>query len=164
MTAMLAQSPLTRLAWRFTHLLEGEFTRNKAQFAHHRYPILAPLPSSGARTRPLQDSNCEGPFLYAVMNGSGDVCYIGKSEERNVLARWIRPGNGGPAKHYWTHSTKGGGCVFRIADGLREGEVFELRYVTLRELVDQGVIRPGASVGDAEQQLIAAMSPRWNMN
>lgn len=152
----------TRLAWEFTHLLPGSFRRNKADYAHHEYPILAPLPPHGSRTEPREPAAHVGPFLYFVVDERCTVLYVGKSEERNVLKRWIRPGNGGPSSHYWTHSTKGGGCVFRIAEGLREGRRYQLRYAPLGELQRAGLVSPGLPLEAAEREAIAALRPAWN--
>ncbi|MEJ8837630.1 hypothetical protein [Ramlibacter sp. AN1133] len=152
----------THLAWEFTHLLPGTFRRNKVEFAHHEYPILGPLPAQGPQTRPLESSPLEGPFLYFVVDDRGAVCYVGKSQEQTVLKRWIRTGTGGPARHYWTHSTKSGGAVFRIAEGLRQGRRFQLRYTALDELRRAGWVAAGVPLDAAERQAIATLHPRWN--
>ena len=101
----------TYLAWNFETVLTGTFRRNKADFAHHQYPILAPLPSDGRNTPAIEKSIQGGPCLYFVCDDRQHVCYVGMSKEDQVIHRWVRPGIGGPAKHYWTHSTKSGGCV-----------------------------------------------------
>lgn len=152
----------TSLAWEFTHLLPGSFRRNKADYAHHEYPILAPLPPQGSRTEPHETTAHVGPFLYFVVDERSEVWYVGKSEERSVLKRWIRPGNGGPSSHYWTHSTKGGGCVFKMAEGLRQGRRYQLRYAPLSELQRAGFINAGVALETAERQAIAALRPAWN--
>lgn len=154
----------TSLAWEFTHLIAGSFRRNKAQFAHHDYPILGPLPSRATRTELLEKSSEPGPFLYFVMDDKENVCYVGKSEESNILKRWIRPGNGGPASHYWTHSTRAGGCVFNIAEGLRRGGRYQLRYASLGGLQRAGVVSPACALEDAERQLIDNLRPAWNVD
>jgi hypothetical protein len=153
----------TNLAWEFTHLMPGTFRRNKADFAHHEYPIIAPLPSNASKTEPHERTTHAGPFLYFVVDEHLNVCYVGKSAERNVLKRWIRPGNGGPAGHYWTHSTKSGGCVFNMAEGLRRGCRYQLRYAALRELQDHGLVDSELTLEDAERHIIAKLSPPWNL-
>ena len=161
----------TSLAWTFTHLLPGTFTRNKQQFAHLVYPILGPLPTTKSKTQPTESHHGAGPFVYFVIDSSSRLCYIGKSQEACVLKRWIRPGNGGPSTHYWTHSIKGGGSVFNIAEGLLRGDgPFSLRVTTLDVLR----AKLGAALGvdtatsaeDAlklfESHLIREMRPVWN--
>src|ERR1035437_4230988 len=99
----------THLAWTFTNVLPGTFKRNRPEQAHLDFPILAPLPNLATKTRPLEECGSIGPFIYFVTDGAGRVRYVGKSKETSVIKRWVRPGVGGPAKHYWTHSTKTGG-------------------------------------------------------
>lgn len=167
----LPTSITTRLAWQFFELLPGSFKRNKAQFAHHDYPIIAPLPTMGPSTRPLEECAEPGPFIYFVLNRNGVVCYVGKSQEKCVLQRWIRPDNSATKKHYWTHSTREGGNVFRIAEGLRNGDgPFALRYTTLRSLFPQFADRFGINAGADEKTALARMEkglidllkPQWN--
>ncbi len=161
----------TYLAWQFSKIIPGTFKRNKKQFAHLDYPILAPLPTNAAKTKPLEQCPAEGPFIYFVHDGTGRLCYIGKSKEQCVIKRWVRPGIGGPSEHYWTHSTVSGGNVFNIAEGLRRNEgPFSLRYTSLSALL----LTYGATFGistdmDAdlalqrmEERLIGLLSPKWN--
>lgn len=161
----------TFLAWKFTEILSGTFTRNKKDLAHHRYPILAPLPSLGRATLPIEECGAAGPFIYFVLDGNRRVCYIGKSEESSVIGRWVRPGVGGPTSHYWTHSTKSGGSVFNIADGLRRGDgPYELRYVPLSDLMplyaqalDIAADTPTKTpLERVEIHLIRTLEPSWN--
>lgn len=161
----------TYLAWSFTDVLDGTFKRRKQEFKHHDYPILSPLPAPGARQTPLEGDDVMGPFIYFLVDQTGEVQYVGKSEERNVLMRWSRPGDGGPAKRYWTHSIRGGGCVFNIAVALQSGKgPFHLRFAPLSELRNRCTaalgIDPALNEKDAleraEQALIAALRPHWN--
>jgi hypothetical protein len=161
----------TSIAWTFTHLLSGTFKRNRPAFAHHDYPILAPLPDRKTQTRPQNNAHAKGPFIYFVTDDRGRVCYVGKSEEEHILRRWIRPGRGGPTSHYWTHSTAAGGCVFEIARGLREGlGPFRLSFVTLSDLSEQhpGLVESSAGItlkaqlAKAEAILIRQLHPLWN--
>jgi hypothetical protein len=161
----------TFLAWTFTEILPGTFTRKKADFAHHRYPILAPLPSLGRATQPVEECDAAGPFIYFVLDGRGTICYVGKSQESNVIARWVRPGVGGPSSHYWTHSTKSGGSVFNIADGLRRGDgPYSLRYAPLATLTPQlaaefdiAADAPTAlALRRMEDGLLRTLLPAWN--
>jgi len=159
----------THLAWRFESVLPGRFRRNKRDFAHTDFPILAPLPLAGSRTRPLEGGEAEGPFLYFVVDGSGDVQYVGKSEESCVLKRWIRPGTGGPSSHYWSHATRSAGCIKNIEAGLRAGHgPFELRFQTLTS-IEAGLRRIGSACATAddrlaatERALIRLLAPPWN--
>lgn len=126
----------TYLAWEFSTVLPGTFKRNKKQFAHHNYPILAPLPSKGSSTRPIEECKTSGPFIYFVLDRQGRLCYIGKSQEKCVLQRWIRPDNSTPKRHFWTHSTASGGNVFNIAQGIERGEgPYTLRYAPLSSML-----------------------------
>ena len=161
----------TYLAWSFAQVLPGTFKRNRPEFLHHDYPILAPLPVQGAKQRPVEGDGLQGPFIYFVLNVDGLVQYVGTSKEEHVLKRWIRPGNGGPARYYWTHSTALGGCVFNIAEGLRNGRgPFQLRFTPLQTLRAElsGDLELGADLDDeialtrAERSLIAMLRPAWN--
>lgn len=162
----------SQLAWTFTHVLPGNFRRNKAQFAHHEYPILAPLPPAGPSTPPVEGAGETGPFLYFVVDAAGRVCYVGKCKEKTVIKRWVRPGVGGPAKHYWTHSTAAGGNVFELARGLSAGQgPYELRFTTLqrwREVTGAQLgigagLDEDAALSVAEQVLIKELAPAWNV-
>ena len=133
------------------------------------WPLCLSL--QGNQQRPLQGSTVAGPFIYFVLDDRNRVFYVGKSKENHVLKRWIRPGKGGPAHFYWTHSTRAGGCVFNIAEGLREGlGPYHLRFVPLATLraehadalgIDDALSEDEA-LGCAERILIRVMNPKWN--
>lgn len=158
----------TYVAWRFDRVLSGTFRRNKADFAHHLYPVLGPLPTAARNTPALQTSRQAGPYLYFVCDDQAQVLYVGKSLEKQVLQRWIRPGTGGPANHYWTHSTERGGCVFNIAQGLQSGQSaqYTLRYVPLGEIGDdvwqELGLKSAPALDVAERAFIAALGADWN--
>lgn len=135
----------TYVAWRFTSVLPGSFRRAKKAFEHLAYPILTPLPDAGSKTRSLERSAQGGPYVYFVCDDTDRVRYVGKSLEKDVISRWTRPGLGGPAKHYFTHSRKSGGCVFSIAEAMNAGESshFTLRYVPVAEIADDVLARLG---------------------
>lgn len=172
MSSKLPTQFKTYLAWRFDATLEGSFRRKKAQFSHHEYPILAPLPTLGRRTPVMERSKRGGPYIYFVCDSSNYVCYVGKTLEASVIHRWVRPGIGGPAQHYWTHSTRSGGCVMAISDGLRRGlsQHYTLRYVPLAEISDDclaqfGIVRasdPSDAAIRVERALIDTLNPKWN--
>jgi len=158
-------------AWSFTEVIPGTFKRNKKIFRHHDYPIIGPLPSSGPKTPPLEGAGIKGPFIYLVLNKRGKICYIGKSQEKNLISRWVRPGEGGPVSHYWSHSTTTGGCVFKIAEGIRAGDgPYALRFSTLQELMPVYAKKLSISETLPEVQKLKAMeiglinlySPPWN--
>lgn len=153
MPAVLPADLRTYVAWRFDAVLEGSFRRNKADYAHHRYPILSPLPSAGRHTAPLEASASSGPYVYFVCDAGGLVRYVGKSLEEQVIHRWVRPGVGGPAKHYWSHSTRSGGAVFEIARGLQSGRsrCYDLRYLPLAELGSS--YRTGFGIGPVSSDI-----------
>ena len=161
----------TYLAWTFHEVLPGTFKRNKKQFAHHDYPILGPLPAQKASTKVLEDCGSKGPCIYFVVDGRGKVCYVGKSKEASVIKRWVRPGLGGPASHYWTHSTQLGGCVFNIADGIREGQgPYSLRYAVMGQLMASysavfcitPIDSEDVALEKMERGLIGLIAPAWN--
>lgn len=162
----------TYTAWTFNKVEAGTFRRNKRDFAHHEYPILSPLPTNGRQTKALEASRLGGPYIYFVTDDCGQVRYVGKSLEDQVIQRWVRPGIGGTAKHYWTHSTKSGGCVFNIAKGLQGGESREytLRYVPLMEIAPEvfmqlglpGMTDPTLFLPLVEQALVNRLNPDWN--
>lgn len=161
----------TSLVWSFTHLLPGTFKRNKKDYAKLDYPILAPLPTAKTKTQPIEPHPVEGPFIYFVVDAATQLCYVGKSQEKDVIKRWIRPGIGGPATHYWTHSIKGGGSVFNIAEGLRRAKgPYHLHVTNLKNVLakfgkELGV-HASMSAEDAltmvESYLIREMRPTWN--
>lgn len=113
-----------------------------------------------------------GPFIYFVLNNKEQICYIGKSLERNVIVRWVRPGIGGPASHYWSHSTAAGGCVFEIAEGLRMGVgPFALRFSPLLELMPTYARKLSIAEYLSDEEKLKAMevglidlfAPPWNV-
>lgn len=161
----------TYLAWQFSNVIPGTFKRNKKQFAHLDYPILAPLPTNAGKTKPIEQCPAEGPFIYFVHDGAGRLCYIGKSKEKCVIKRWVRPGIGGSSEYYWTHSTASGGNVFSIAEGLRRNEgPFSLRYTSLSALLPTYASMfsiladtdANLALQQMEQGLIGLLSPTWN--
>ena len=82
------------------------------------------------------------------------------------------PGIGGPATHYWTHSTKAGGCVFEIANGLEKGlsSHYLLRYVPFEEVsaaalgdLDVSSMNSSApNIEKVEKFFIQTLNPEWN--
>jgi hypothetical protein len=160
---MKFESLRTALAWEFTHLERGTFRRNKAAFAHHQYPILGPLPTHGPATAPKEHVKDPGPFLYFVVDDTRTVVYVGKSQEANVLKRWIRPDNSAPPVHYWTHSTASGGCVFNIAAGIHKGRTYQLRYAPVAALQELGFVNAGSTLPQAERLAIHTFRPTWNV-
>ena len=159
----------THLAWQFDSVLPGTFRRNKKAFAHIDFPILAPLPHRGAATDVLEGVSTSGPFIYFVRDCEGQVCYVGKSKEKSLVKRWVRPGIGGPTTHYWTHTNVTAGCVRRIASGIVEGRgPYQLRFLPLNSFPSTYIERfqsdfPGLDPLDqAERGAIAMLSPLWN--
>lgn len=159
----------TYLAWQFESVLPGHFRRNKKDYAHIEFPILAPLPLRNAATEPLEGATLTGPFIYFVLDRHREVCYVGKSKEKTVIKRWVRPGSGGPATHYWTHTNERAGCVRRIAAGIRTGQgPFQLRFVPV-DSIPSTYMRQFAEphfhldpLERAERGLISIVSPTWN--
>lgn len=157
------------LAWRFDSVLPGTFRRNKNEYAGIDFPILAPLPLRRAATEPIDGKGVVGPFLYFVQDRDEDVQYVGKSKEKTVVKRWVRPGFGGPATHYWTHTNKTAGCVRRIAEGIQSGRgPFHLRFVSVDALPPAYVERFSAmypqhdALERAENGFMSLLRPAWN--
>ncbi len=172
MTAKLPTFLKTYLGWKFDAVLPGTFQRNKKAFAHLDYPILAPLPTARAKTPTIEGQGKTGPFVYFVCDANDEVRYVGKSNERQITQRWIRPGNGGPSTHYWTHSIGSGGCVFHIANGLGGGEsaFFTLNFVPVSEVENEALRflgvdecgTPESLASNLESALIRKLRPDWN--
>lgn len=172
MQAKLPTQLKTYLGWKFDAVLPGSFRRNKEDFAHLDYPILSPLPTAGAATPTIERSSQLGPYVYFVCDADGNVRYVGKSKEKYITQRWIRPGVGGPSSHFWTHSIGSGGCVFNIAQGLQSGEsrFFTLHYVPVAEIGDELRQSLGVPEGNdlasiatsLEKALIRNLCPDWN--
>lgn len=159
----------THLAWRFESVLPGSFRRNKRDFAGIDFPIIGPLPCKNASTTPLEGRDSDGPFIYFVLDAAGNVHYVGKSKEKTVIKRWVRPGIGGPASHYWTHTNRSAGCIRRIAEGLRSGHgAFELRFAGLSQLPPAYMAHFEAAYPDleplerAEKGCMSLLRPTWN--
>lgn len=133
--AQLPSDLKTHVAWRFESLVPGMFRRAKKAYADIDFPILAPIPHLKAATEPLEGANIVGPFIYFVADRNGQVHYVGKSKEKTVIKRWVRPGFGGPATHYWSHTNKTAGCVRRIAEGIQAGHgPFHLTFTSINTL------------------------------
>ena len=81
----------TYVAWTFTRVLPGTFKRNKKIFAQLNYPILTPLPNLKSNTRPIEERESKGPFIYFVLDGGERLCYLDKSKESSLIKRWVRP-------------------------------------------------------------------------
>ena len=167
--ALIPDDIPTYLAWRFDSVVPGSFRRNKADYAHIDFPILAPLPTRKASTPPIEGGAVLGPFIYFVVDASQSVHYVGKSEENTVVKRWVRPGIGGPSTHYWTHTNKMAGCIRRIAEGIqRGGGPFQLRFAAASN-VPAGYIsqfvQQYPSLGrldQTEKGFMALLRPAWN--
>jgi len=149
--------------------LLGTFRRNKKDYADIEFPILAPLPIGRAATEPLEGKTVAGPFVYFVADRDEQVHYVGKSKEKTVIKRWVRPGLGDPTTHYWTHTNKSAGCVRRIADGIREGRgPFLLRFVSVGALPLTYMARFSAMyplhdpLERAEKGFMSLLLPAWN--
>jgi hypothetical protein len=168
--AKIPSDVVTHLAWTFESVLPGSFRRNKQAFAGIDFPILAPLPSGNTATEPVEGANEVGPFVYFVSDRLGEVHYVGKSKEKTVIRRWVRPGTGGPATHYWSHTNKSAGCVRRMAEGIRSGQgPFTLRFVSVAALplhyLDRFFSRhPEPDVLESiEKGFISLLNPTWNV-
>ena len=159
----------TFLGWQFEGVIPGNFRRNRKGFSNIEFPILSPLPDKGASTTPIEGGSLSGPFIYFVVNELGEVCYIGKSKEKTVIKRWVRPGIGGPSTHYWTHATKKAGCVRNIASGMEKGlGPYQLRFIPVSVINSKYKEQLNAeyqNIDDLEQierGLITLLKPKWN--
>jgi hypothetical protein len=167
--AQLPPDLSTHVAWRFESVLPGSFRRDKEDYADIDFPILAPLPPRNAATEPLEGAKTVGPFIYFVVDRDGEVKYVGKSKENTVIKRWVRPGLGGPATHYWTHTNKTAGCVRRIANGIQSGRgPFHLRFIGTSTLPSPYMERfsslhPNLELLErAEKGFMSMLEPAWN--
>ena len=168
----MAQIPTdlhTHLAWQFDSVLPGHFSRAKADYADIEFPILSPLPDRKSSTRPREGADQSGPFVYLVVDRHGDVQYIGKTKEKTVIKRWVRPGVGGPASHYWSHTNKRAGCVRRIAAGILAGHgPYQLRFTSAALMPRENVERFAQlyphldALEQIEKGLMSALRPGWN--
>ena len=110
-----------------------------------------------------------GPFVYFVLDRKLDVCYVGKSQEKNVIKRWVRPGLGGPATHYWSHTNVKAGCVRRIAEGIQSGHgPFQLRFISANAVPHSYVERFAEQyrgldqLEQIEKGFMSLLHPAWN--
>jgi hypothetical protein len=166
----LPQDITTYLAWRFESVLPGFFRRDKREYAHIEFPILAPMPGAGPATRPVEGAHVIGPFIYFVLDAERKVRYVGKSKEATVVKRWVRPGTGGPGSHYWSHTNKGSGCIRRVAAALQAGAgPFELRFIAASAVpagyadrfhVQHPLI--AEPLRQVEEGFITLLRPDWN--
>lgn len=159
----------THLAWQFEAVIPGHFKRDKEDYADIDFPILAPLPNKKAGTTPIEGASVVGPFVYFVVDRNFNVRYIGKTKEKTVVKRWVRPGVGGPATHYWTHTNKSAGCIRRIADGIRAGlGPFQLRFISAHAVPEEHVSRFSLQYANLDQLekiekgLMSLLRPDWN--
>jgi hypothetical protein len=167
--AKLPSDVPTYLAWRFESVLPGAFRRDKEDYADIDFPILAPLPIRKASTEPIEGKGVIGPFVYFVEDRDEQVHYVGKSQEKTVIKRWVRPGLGGPATHYWTHTNKTAGCVRRIAEGIQTGRgPFYLRFLSSGTLPSAYLERFNAMyphqdpLERIEKGFMSLLRPVWN--
>jgi hypothetical protein len=159
----------THLAWQFEAVLRGQFRRDKVDYADIDFPILAPLPDRKTKTAPREGAAVIGPFVYFVVDRDSNVRYVGKSKEKTVVKRWVRPGIGGPTTHYWTHTNKSVGCVRRIAESIQAGGgPFQLRFVSARTVPADYVARFALQFAhldpleQVEKGLMSLLRPDWN--
>ena len=159
----------SHLAWQFESVIPGFFRRDKKDFADIEFPILAPLPDQKAATASHEGMAVVGPFVYFVVDCNSDVRYVGKSKEKTVIKRWVRPGIGGPTTHYWTHTNKSAGCIRRIATGISEGlGPFQLRFLSARAVPKNYAARfalqyPNLEpIEQVEKGLMSLLRPTWN--
>lgn len=104
--SLLKRLQFTHLAWEFTEVLPGGFERNRPKWQGYKLPILGPVPDQGANTSPREGARIRGPFIYAVCDAADNILYLGKSQEKRITQRWIRPDRIS-GRHYWSHGTTG---------------------------------------------------------
>jgi hypothetical protein len=171
------------MAWEFNAVLPRYFERNRPEWVGYKIPVIAPLPEAGSSTAPMFGSHLKGPFIYAVCDNEGHVLYIGKSREKRLTNRWIRPDRV-TGKHYWSHGTTGKPnsskpkTVERIAEHIRSGKgnirLMFTDYLTLHKAVIERAVNIGADVSalkkltdiefnnQIEALLINEFNPAWN--
>lgn len=159
----------TYLAWQFESVIPGSFSRDKEDYAGIDFPILSPLPIWKAATNPIEGQYISGPFIYFVLDRDLSVCYVGKSKEKTVIKRWVRPGIGGPTSHYWTHTNKSAGCVRRIAEGIRSGHgPYQLRFLSFSSIPSKYMASFSETYSKlnplemVEKGFMSLLRPDWN--
>lgn len=159
----------THLAWQFDYVTPGTFQRNKKDYYGIDFPIICPLPSHGSKTPPLEGEGVSGPFIYFVIDRNLDVHYVGKSKEKTVVKRWVRPDNGSIPTYYWTHTNRKAGCIRLIAEGIMSGNgPFQLRFISLEGLPSEYIVRFSSQypqydrLKSVETGFISILKPAWN--
>ena len=148
------------LAWEFTDILPGDFERARDAVAGKKFPILGPRPSDGSSTQPLENKSAKGPFIYAIYSSTGQIKYIGKTNEKTVLCRWVRPDKR-TGLHQWSHGTTSAtkkATIDYIADELRVGQKTVCLYFSNAVALRSLVVKRAAALGVSHQEL-AALSP-----
>ena len=168
------------LAWEFTEVLPGDFSRDRPAVRDKRFPVLGPRPD-GPSTQPRENAGAKGPFLYFVYGSSGDINYIGKADERTVLYRWIRP-DGRTGLHQWSHGTNSAtkkATIEFIAEELRSGrspvrlyfsaaeslrsELARRAAVLPEQLTELNALSSVELIDQMEHYLIYKLQPVWNV-
>jgi hypothetical protein len=168
------------LAWEFTEVLPGDFTRDRPSVRDKRFPVIGPQPS-GPRTHPKENAGTPGPYIYFVYATSGEIKYIGKADERTVLYRWIRP-DARTGLHQWSHGTTSAtkkATVELIAEEIRNGRAPVRLWFSNVAVLRASLLKRSAALGMApdeitalsstelidrlEHYLIHALRPEWNV-
>lgn len=170
------------LAWEYSEVLPGDFERDRKGSEGRKFPIVAPLPTRGRNTPPLEAGTLGGPYLYAMYDAKDTIRYIGVVTETdcsNFLERWIRPDKN-TGRYFWTHGTnkRGKSTVEWIADALRDGlGPIRLHFSNYRHLFDAVAARaeakrfdlspykefpPGTFLEKLEHAWIYLLQPEWN--
>ena len=124
---LLEDLKLNHLAWEFNSVSDETFKRNRPQWKNYRIPVICPVPDNGSYTKPKTGANINGPFIYAVVDKEENLLYIGKTLEKTITKRWIRP-DVQTGKYYWSHGTTGNPhsgnpkTVERIAEHIKNGK------------------------------------------
>jgi hypothetical protein len=151
-----------KLAWKFSEILPGNFERDRKSVIGRKFPIIAPLPKTGSATLPLENSFASAPFLYFVYSSKCQIKYIGKSTEKNVLERWIRPEKSSGIKR-WTHGTTGKNksTVEYIAEEIINGVVPVSLYFTNYEALLPQVLNRLYLLGICNSEIIAMSKEKF---
>lgn len=168
------------LAWEFEEVLSGDFMRDRPSVREKRFPVLGPRPN-GPTTKPKENAEAPGPYIYFVFAVSGEIKYIGKADERTVLYRWIRP-DARTGLHQWSHGTNSAtkkATVEFIADEIRAGRAPVRLYFSNAIALRASLAKRSAALGIApdevqalpsaefidrlEHYLIHALRPEWNI-
>lgn len=168
------------LAWQFDEVLNGDWCDRKEGT---KYPIIGPIPCRGRHTQPKEGHSLEGPYIYALYDGGGAICYIGSAITAGLtspISDWVK-GNHNRTRYYWSHGinrTSSTSTIVKIAEGINNARgtycLYFLNHASLMpKLKAYAAIRgynpaeldgwpPGKLIQAMAHALTFALQPTWN--